>query len=464
MELREFSDLNWLYQKVGTINRYKPTKKIGTSQVWSVAVFVPMPQIYSHNNEFINAIGGSDVIIDVLLKRGMLGFIDKHLGARSARAEYTYGEAFLLWFTSVCRGAKRMENIYTHKESFLRHPRFNKFMSPDTFSYMIKELATDNVYQEKKYQKNESRNSEPMHEINRNEALNNLLLSMALKLGLLKRGVKYTLDYDTTILETKIKDSRAHYKKNGKTGYAPALAMINNIPLLVENRNGDSNGAFNLTKTIKRILSALNKKGIVVGTVRVDGAAFSKEFTDYMNEKGIRYFTRANSNTVTNLAGDVFNWETKITTKGKSEIGDTIFEFGKYKTRGILEDKEFGDLKLRGIATNDFNITNEEALKFYAKRGDSENLFKNLKGDFGWDILAMRNLKNNTVYLIIQAICYLLFTFLKRLFAGVLKFVKRNMTLKTFTSVFMKVPTKWNGDELIFISLTENYEGLAGFT
>ena len=76
----------------------------------------------------------------------------------------------------------------------------------------------------------------------------------------------------------------------------------------------------------------------------------------------------------------------------------------------------------------------------------------------------MRNFKNNTVFLLIQALCYQLFTFIKRLFAGVLKFVRRNMTLKTFISVFMGVVTYWNNDELVFMTKKDDYVGLAGFT
>lgn len=424
-------------------------------------------QAYSYNQEFINAAGGSDVLIDVLQKKGMVGFINKHLGSRSARAEYSYGEGFLMWFVAVCRGAKRLENIYTHKESFLRHPRFNKFMSPDTFSYMCKELSVDNQYYKKKPKQAKDGVTElyvdEYNEANWNDKMAHLLVDTTLKLGLLKKNVKYTLDYDTTVIETKIRGSRKHYKGNGRTGYSPALASINNIPVAIENRNGDSNGSFNLTKTIARIINFLKKKGIIVNVVRVDGAGYSKEFVNYMCRKGIKFYTRAKATTTNGLVGDVFNWQTMYINKFKVQVGSTSFDFGNYKIRMVLEHKEDGTY-WSVITNDDLAMSNKDVLLFYKKRGDSENVFKYLKYDFGWNIMPMRELNHNCVYLILQAFCYLLFTYITRTFSGVAKFVKRNWRLPTFTNEFMKVPTRWIGTELQFLDRFKDYILLSGFT
>ncbi|HXD92060.1 MAG TPA: transposase, partial [Bacteroidia bacterium] len=115
------------------------------------------------------------------------------------------------------------------------------------------------------------------------------------------------------------------------------------------------------------------------------------------------------------------------------------------------------------VITNDMNMSNKDVVRFYCQRGDFENLFKDLN-QFSFDLLPMRTLSNNTVFLLTEALCYILFTFIKRLFAGVLKFVKRNMQLNTFIKQFMYVATKWNGDELIIFGGDKDYSPLSGFT
>lgn len=434
-----------------------------------------MGQLYSCKNDFINALGGSDVLVDVILKRGILKLIDKHLGIRGPRAEYTYGEGILLWFISMCRGAKRMENVYQHKESFTRHPRFKKFISPDTLLYMFKELAVKNDYY-KKLGKGETRNRRvgeichvknprkdeirELHETNWNKRLNEMLVDSALKLGLLKKNVGYVLDYDTTIINNKIRGSKSHYEK--RTGYNPAIALINKIPLIIENRNGDSSPAFKLAETVGEIIDILIKKGITIDYVRIDGAAHSEYFTDMINKKKLKYITRPKSVTTDNSSQDVFNWRRYDINNRNCLIGDAPFRIGKYDNRIVITKKP--DDTLWGLITNEMYLSKAEIVKLYNKRGDAENMFKDLKRDFGWTVMPMRDVSNNTVYLCIQAFCYQLFTYITRLFSGVSDFVRNNMRLLTFLNNFIRVPTMWNGEELIFLATDKDYSGLAGFT
>ena len=436
---------------------------------------VPMAQKYKYSDELVNVMGGSDVIIDVLKKKGVLGFIDKKLGARSARAEYSYGDAIVMWFVAVCRGARRLEHLYSHKESFIRHPRFNKFMSPDTLSYIFKELSVENKYIKKAIP--QKRKGQPLkklednidisksalyNEINCNDKMNDLLLDMAINLGLLKKGVYYTLDYDTTTIETKIRGSRKYYNGDGKKGYAPALALINNIPLVIENRNGDSNPAFNLTTTIEGILDLLKEKGILVNVVRVDRAGYIKAFTTSMQDRGIKYFTRPKSEVVDSNVGGVFNWKKVSFAKYDAIVGDTLFDFSGHEARMIIQDR--GEEKMWGLLTNDMNISNADVVKTYNIRGDSENLFKYLKGDFCWELMPQRELKYNCVYLCVEAICFCIFTYIKRLFATKIKSVRSNMMLYNFIQNFMRIPTRWEEDELVFLNQLKDYTALSGFT
>ncbi len=55
--------------------------------------------------------------------------------------------------------------------------------------------------------------------------------------------------------------------------------------------------------------------------------------------------------------------------------------------------------------TNDFEMTDDEVVFFYNARGAREREFDVLKNDFGWDKMPFSKLEQNTVFLIIMAMC-----------------------------------------------------------
>lgn len=418
-----------------------------------------MAHKYLYNGDFINSLGGSDVIADILLKRGLLKFINRKLGSRSNRAEYSYGEGILQWFLAQCCGAKRIENVYNHKERFRKHPRFGKFISPDTLLYMFKELAVENTY--------EKRTSN--NEFNLNDTLNELLLNSALRLELIQPGIPYILDYDTTIIATKIRGSKYHYRHaetDDSRGYNPGVAMINKIPVFIEMRNGNTNPRTNLVKNLIRTIEQLQNNGITVDMVRVDSAGYIRELSDYLNSVGIGYITRTMNSAITSVTQEYtlngLNWESGRLYGFNVQITELEYMFGSHKTRLILTKKP--DDTLWGFTTNNWTLPVKDLISIYRQRGDCENMFRDLKQDFGWRLFPMRTIQNNSVYLYIQAFCYQMFTYLTRLFSGVLRFIRNNMRLPTFISAFMRVPTKWDGANLIIMSDDKDYSGLAGFT
>ena len=438
-----------------------------------------MPQKFVHTSIDINSLGGSDILIDVLNKRGIINYINSKLGKRSPRAEYSYGDAILTWFIAQCRGARRCEEVYNAQIDLKQHPRFKKGMSPDALLYIFKQLAVSNVYypktniSEKLKHQIELGKGFDTHETNTNPLFNELLIDVAIKLGRLEKGIEYILDFDTTDIENKISHSRKWYKGMGRRAYSPALAMINKIPVYLQNRNGDSNADFNLTQTINDALILLRKKGIIIKTVRVDAAGYNKDFTDHMDFIGLKYVTRAESKAVNKEKNFIKNWSPIRIKNTNCEIGDTIYHFGGIETRIIVKkvfkpktQKREEEIEYWGVITNDFNSSNEEIIKSYAKRGDSENLFRELKErqGFGWDILPMRKFENNTVYLYITALNYILFRFITKLFSSKLKYVRGNMKLKTFKDKFMPKGTYWSGDIICLTPKAMDYSLLFRFT
>lgn len=417
-----------------------------------------MSQKYASDNKDSNPLGGSDILIDVFHKRGMVKFFDEHLDQRNARAEYSYGESILTLYTSLCSSGKRTEDVYNLRRFLRRHPKFRKGMSPDTLLYVYKEMsvksttpAKENI-SEKLAKKIQKGKASPTHLVNVNETQNELLIDTAIKLGRLKVGVPYILDYDTTDIKNKIKHSRKYYAGKGKRAYCPGVSMINKIPVYVENRNGDSNPSFNLVSIIERTLELLRRKGIIIKMVRIDSAAYSNEFTNFINSKRLLYVTRARFIAVKKEKEFIRNWA-EVTIKGCiNRVGDNVFQFGDEESRMIVKKvMDEGKVKHWGIITNDFETASEEMLDIYAKRGDCENLFSGLKA-FGWKILPTRNFEANTTYLYLSAICYIMFRFVTRLFANRFPYFKEDMRFKTFFEKFMQVSSWWKRGVLMFSS------------
>lgn len=430
-----------------------------------------MSKKHTYDKYSSNSFGGGDMLIEVFNKRGIIEYIDAWLGDRSPRAEYTYGEGIITWLISKCRGAKRVEDIYDAQYDLLQHPKFGKGMSPDTFLYMLKELECETIRQkktnisEKLAERIKKGKAFDYHEINVNDNFNELLIDIAIKLGLLEKGKKYILDYDTTEVKTKIKGARKFFNGGGKTAYCPGVAMINNIPIYIENRNGDSNAKFNLTATVEKVLSILKRKGIEIEIIRIDSAAFSAEFTNFVNSVGLKYVTRAMYTTVKNVKKFITNWEETTIKNYTNDVGDTFFHWGEEETRMVVKKVITGDkIKHWGLITNIFDQSNEEIIKLYAQRGDAENMFSSLY-KFGWEILPMRTFAHNTVFLYVTALNYTLFRFVTKLFAPKCPRVSENMKLRTFIRKFMFVTSYWVRNKLVIEGRKgKEYSGLFAFT
>ncbi|MFT6336486.1 MAG: hypothetical protein ACI86M_001188 [Saprospiraceae bacterium] len=84
-----------------------------------------------------------------------------------------------------------------------------------------------------------------------------------------------------------------------------------------------------------------------------------------------------------------------------------------------------------------------QVILFYNKRGHSERTFDKMNNDFLWNKLPFSFLEENTVFLIVMAICRNLYHFLLKHISEKLDFVKPNFRIKKFIFRFMIVPAKW---------------------
>lgn len=431
-----------------------------------------MAQYYKLGKHIPNTSGGGDIIIDIWNKHGINDLISSHLGVRSPRAEFTYEQGILSLLISRLRNYRRIEKFKKIKHLIENHQRFKikRGMSPDSFIYMNKELALPKTIVDIKEveitgQKARRGKRYANHEIITINKFNNLLIDTALKLELLNQETEYVLDYDTTHIETKIADARRYYDGNGKRAYCPAVAMINNIPIYIENRNGNTNAAFNLVDSLSAALNLVTRKGIKVRCVRLDSAAFSKKFVSYASQNNLKYIVRVKSPTVRKQIHKIENWQEIEYRNFFDTIGDGNIHFANEKARLVVKRKQVPIIdengkehKDWGLLTNDFEISNEDIISTYELRGESEHLFRDLK-EFGWKLLPMRKFEFNTVYLYVIAFIYMVFKFLvKNKKVQNINGVTGKIRLQTFIDEFVAISTYWDEDgNLVLPANAEHY-------
>ena len=97
----------------------------------------------------------------------------------------------------------------------------------------------------------------------------------------------------------------------------------------------------------------------------------------------------------------------------------------------------------KAIITNDHEMSDIEVFNFYNQCGASEKEFDVLKNDFGWNNIPFSNLNENSVYIILTAMCRNIFSCVIKLFSIGNKLLKPIFRIKKFTFRFVILPAKW---------------------
>jgi hypothetical protein len=106
--------------------------------------------------------------------------------------------------------------------------------------------------------------------------------------------------------------------------------------------------------------------------------------------------------------------------------------------RGIKSEYSYSDLFLggdftyRAIMTNNREMTGLEVVEFYNDSGDGERLFDEMNNDFLWKKMPFSFLHENTVFLVMTAICRNLYHFLTDFISKKLDFIKPTFRMKNF--------------------------------
>ena len=395
----------------------------------------------------INSFGGINFADRIISNLNIFDTIDQHLGSRDVRSKYKYSDLIRTYLLMIFCGGECAEDISEHLKGEIGQIRDIDLCSADTLLKMQKELATQ---KEVHISKNGVE-----HQLNTNLKMNELLVELLIQTDQLRPDHKgYTFDYDNQFIASEKYDTKTSYKK--AKGYFPGIASINNHPVYVENRNGNSQVKYKQEETLSRAYSILSKAGITITHSRMDCGSFDKEVVPIVEANSKYFYIRAQRcASLLNKVNAIKEWQDVEIGYKKYQIASIEHApFGEDKTyRYVIsrEPKKSDQLDVftqdnysyRAIMTNNREMSDLEIIEFYNKRGDSERLFDEMNNDFLWKKMPFSSLNENTVFLVMTAICRNLFHFVKDVVSLKLDFIGTGFRLKKFIFRFIVVPAKW---------------------
>jgi len=423
----------------------------------------------TYSTQNINSFGGINFADSIIGNVSVYKTIDQTLGKRGINAGYSYSDLFRSYFLMVLCGGQCAEDINEHLRSELSHVKGFEVCSADTLLRMQKELSTE--------KETTVSGTGIMHDFNINLTMNKLMVELLLLTGQLNpKHEGYVFDYDNQFIPTDKYDSKRSYKH--ADGYFPGIASIGNLPVYIENRNGNSNVKYKQDETLKRAYEVLAEKGIKIKHSRMDCGSFDQKVVPVVEANSKYFYIRAQRcASLYDIVRGTTGWKKETIGFKEYQVASIEYApFGWDKTyRYVItrekKDDGQGDLftgdnyTYRAIMTNNREMTDPEVVGFYNDRGESERLFDEMNNDFLWKKMPFSFLQENTVFLIMMAICRNLFHFLTGFISKRVGFIKSSYRLKKFIFRFMVVPSKWisqGRQQVLKLFSTKEYHLLLG--
>jgi uncharacterized protein Veg len=363
---------------------------------------------------------------------------------------FSYSDIFTNHLAIYFNGGDCTEDVNDHLREHLQNVRGMNVCSADTILRGVKELAADTLYLE-------NPDSGVKHEFNLNPKLNDLMVKALKQTGQLKRSKPYDLDYDNQVQPTEKYDAEKTYKKT--YGYQPGIASINNMPVYIEGRNGNSPAKYLQAETLERTFTSLDGNGIKIGRFRADSASYQKEVVSVVERNSRSFYIRAKRCAkMDDMIGSVpkGDWEKIRLDTQEMEVagipdyrpfgGDKPYKLviSRIRRRDAQTDMFSGEAyTYRGILTNDLESSNKDTVAFYNARGESERIFDLMNNDFGWAKMPCSFLSENTAFMIMTAIYANFYSYLVGEYSKKLSWLKPNYRLKKFIFRFITVAGKW---------------------
>lgn len=409
------------------------------------------------NSQSISPFGGLNFVIEEAIGLKVNQLIENYLPELPRQSKYCWFDILMsYWSVFFCGGDCAEDLAINLKEGLQDNPYIN-IPSPDRVLNRIKSLSDTTQYFTAKRGKKE-------HQFSLGENMNRLNLKMiSLLPDFNKENV--ILDYDNTIIFTEKADAERTYKKDN--GYCPGVGVIGKHIVYVENRNGSSNAHILQHKTIERMCSLLHESSISIDVIRADSASYTYDIVKAMANNAKRIFLKARmTQPLERAITGIKQWNeikvdgrlllrgsTSFTPFGRAaredkEESDSLKEYRIVVTKEVRAD---GQLNLftgeaynySAILTNDLDMTDDEVVFFYNARGTAEREFDDLKNNFGWKKMPFSKLEQNTVFLLIMAMCKNLYAHMISKFSSKLTHLSPNFRIKKFIFRFICIPGKW---------------------
>ena len=370
--------------------------------------------------------------------------IDSTLGLRCTMFGYQYSEILRSLMCVYLCGGSCIEDVTTHLMKHLSlHPTL-RTCSADTILRAIEELTCKNITY-----KSASGNS---YDFNTADKMNCLLIKALLATGQLKSGQEYDFDFDHQFIETEKHDAKPTYKKF--LGYSPGVAVINDMIVGIENRDGNTNVRFNQRETLERIFKRLEASEVYISRARMDCGSCSEEIVDMVEAHCRHFYIRANR--CSSFYDSMFaltGWKTVEINGIEFELNSILVEKWKGKPYRLVIQRQRridGDLDIwegeytyRCILTNDYKSSARDIVEFYNLRGGKERIFDDMNNGFGWNRLPKSFMAQNTVFLLMTAL-------IRNFYKAIMQRLKTHefglratSRIKTFVFKFISVPAKW---------------------
>ena len=269
-----------------------------------------------------------------------------------------------------------------------------------------------------------------------------------------KSGQFLDVDFDHQFIPTEKHDATYSYKK--AFGYFPGVASVGGVIVHVENRDDNTPVKFCQAETLKRLFASLRKHELFIYRFRADCGSYSKEIVETIDAHSNLFYLRAsNCESAYTEFAELDGWKTIEINYQKCEVRSVKFNWFMeekgyrlviQRTRIEHEADIFGDTfsyVYRCILTNDWEMSEKVIIEYYNQRGARERDFDALNNDFGWSHLPCSFLNENTVFLLLMAMCKNFHTAILYEIGKVFYNIKPKHRLKKFIYRFISVPAKW---------------------
>ena len=370
--------------------------------------------------------------------------IDSTLGLRSKFYGYQYSEILRSLMCVYFCGGSCIEDVTTHLMKHLSlHPTL-RTCSSDTILRAIEELTVDNTTY--------TSDSGKQYDFNTADTMNRLLINALLATGGLKANQEYDLDFDHQFIETEKYDAKPTYKKF--FGYSPGVAVIGDMIVGIENRDGNTNVRFNQKDTLERIFKRLESSGISISRARMDCGSCSEEIVDMVKAHCKHFYIRANRcDSFYDSMFALTGWKREEINGIEFELNSILVEKWKGKPYRLVIQRQKrmdgyldlweGEYTYRCILTNDYESSVRDIVEFYNLRGGKERIFDEMNNGFGWSRLPKSFMAQNTVFMLMTALIRNFYKAIMRRLDTKEFGLRINSRIKTFVFKFISVPAKW---------------------